>query len=422
MKKLIALIDCNQFYVSCERAFNPSLEGRPVIVLSNNDGCTVSCSPEAKQIGIPVGVPVFQYRKEIEKHGVVMCSSNYALYSDMSSRVMKVLADCASEIEVYSIDEAFLRFHQAPGGEIMRFASHLRQQVRKKTGIPVSVGVAVSKTLAKLANRIAKKNPSCQGVCYLSDKAQISLALAQTAVGDIWGIGRKYAAWLESQKVHTALQFVDLGDTWIRKRMTIKGLATAWELRGMPCLPFGDTRTHNREICCSLSFGRPVQRLEEIREALTRHVLQAVSQLRDQQAVAGGVGVFIHSHRRDITHAYANYYSISSPQLSDDPFLFIRLAFRALNKIYRPEISYVKTGVFLLDISPKQYLPPSLFEEESSRDKTSEALIQAMEHINRRWGKHTVRPATMGKKVSWDIKRDHLSNPHTTSWKHLPEC
>ncbi len=422
MKKLIALIDCNQFYVSCERAFNPSLEGRPVIVLSNNDGCTVSCSPEAKQIGIPVGVPVFQYRKEIEQHGVVMCSSNYALYSDMSNRVMKMLADYSSEIEVYSIDEAFLRFPQAPPGEIIRFASHLREQVRKKTGIPVSVGVAFSKTLAKLANRIAKKNPSYQGVCFLNDADQIRNALAQTAVGDIWGIGRKYAAWLESQKIHTALQFIDLSDTWIRKRMTIKGLATAWELRGMSCLAFGDTRSHNKEICCSLSFGRPVQRLEEIKEALTRHVLQAVSQLRSQQAVALGVGVFIHSHRRDTTHAYANYYPIFNPLPADDPFLFIRLAFRALSKIYRPEIAYVKTGVFLLNISPKEYLPPSLFDREINHDKTSESLIKAMEHINQRWGKYTVRPATMGKKVSWDIKREHLSSPYTTSWKHLPEC
>jgi DNA polymerase V len=422
MNKLIALVDCNQFYVSCERAFKPSLEGRPVVVLSNNDGCAVSCSTEAKQLGIAVGTPVFKVRDVIHRHGVVLCSSNYTLYDDMSERVMKTLSEMVEEIEIYSIDEAFLRFPFASRDKVEAFSRNLCRHIKKNTGIPVSIGVSVSKTLAKIANRLAKKNSSLQGYCYPESSEEIQHALSITSAGDIWGIGRQYAACLDRHYVHTALDFTLMSDTWIRKHMTIKGLATAWELRGFPCFSFGDKRSNHKEICCSLSFGKPVHTLRELQDALSWHTVQAMGKLRVQHAVARGLGVFIHSNRFTTQDAYANYFSIFDSVPSDDLFLFIRLSFEALRKIYRAGIAYVKAGVVLLEITPKDYITTSLFEPYQDNMPDNESLLKAMESINQRWGPHTIYPASMNKKKEWNMKQKHLSQRFTSSWEELAAC
>lgn len=424
MKSSIALIDCNNFYVSCERVFNSSLEGKPVVVLSNNDGCAISCSREAKALGIKVGDPIFKHKQEILRHGVQLCSSNYTLYGDLSDRVMKVLSKFSDELEVYSIDEAFLRFSSRNLPSTEAFAHLIRNEVRQKTGIPVSVGIAVSKTLAKLANRTAKKKLQLNGVCCLIQSNQIQKILAATQVEDIWGIGRQYTKQLQLHGIFTALDLARANDTWIRKQMTSKGLATAWELRGFSCFPFGNERPNCKEICCSLSFGRPVQTLRELQEAISQHALQAVQKLRSQNASARGIGVFINSNRFDTQNSYANYFSVFHPTPTRDPFLLIHLAFQALNKIFRAGIHYTKSGVILLDISSSEYLTPSLFDftSQALSSQTPESLLLAMDKINQQWGQHTVRPACVQKNKGWDMRRKHLSDRFTTSWDELASC
>ena len=424
MKRSIALVDCNNFYVSCERVFNPALEGKPVVVLSNNDGCAISCSREAKALGIKVGDPIFKHKHEILRQGVQLCSSNYTLYGDLSDRVMNVLSKFSDELEIYSIDEAFLRFPSQNPSNTENFAHLLRTEVRKKTGIPVSVGISANKTLAKLANRIAKKNPELNGVSCLMQNNEIQKALAGTQVENIWGIGRQYSKQLQLHGIVTALDLVRANDTWIRKKMTSKGLATAWELRGFSCFSFGNERLNCKEICCSLSFGRPVQTIQELKEAVSQHVLQAVQKLRSQNASARGVGVFITSNRFDTHHSYANYFSVLNTIPSRDPFLFIRMAFQALSKIFRAGIHYTKSGVILLDISSSEYLTPSLFDlsDQTLTSQAPESLLLAMEKINQRWGQHTVRPACVQKEKAWDMRRKHLSDRFTTSWEELATC
>jgi DNA polymerase V len=253
---------------------------------------------------------------------------------------------------------------------------------------------------------------------------EIQKALAGTQIADVWGIGRQYTKQLELHGICTALDLARANDTWIRKQMTVKGLATAWELRGFSCFPFGNERPNCKEICCSLSFGRPVQALRELKEAVSQHVLQAVQKLRSQNASARGIGVFINSNRFDTQNSYANYFSLFHHIPSRDPFLFIHLAFQALSKIFRAGIDYTKSGVILLDISSSEYLAPSLFDftAQALPSQTPEPLLSAMDQINQRWGQHTVRPACVQKEKGWDMRRKHLSDRFTSSWDELASC
>ncbi len=422
MKAPIALVDCNHFYVSCERLFNPSLERKPVIVLSNNDGCAVSCSPEAKALGITVGAPVFKHYDTIRRHGVILQSSNYELYGDISERVMSALARMAPQMEVYSIDEAFLRFPLPISQNYQALTQQIKKNIFASVGIPVSVGLAPTKTLAKVANRMAKRVSSLRGSCCLLDPQDIQQSLSQTKVEDIWGIGRQYARHLERHGIRTAYALSQASDTWLKKSMTIKGLATAWELRGFPCFSFGDQHLLNKEIGCSLSFGHPVESLQELREAISWHTSNAHSRLRQQKALARGVGVFIDSRRYNNRQSYANFFSLYHPVPSDDLFLFIRLAFRVLDRIYRRGVAYTRSGIFLLEISSREYLTPSLFAETQSTYDSHASLFRALDQINEKWGKHTARPACIKKQRSWDTRRQWLSDRCSTSWQELQSC
>ena len=293
--KVFALVDCNNFYVSCERVFCPRLAQRPVVVLSNNDGCVVARSQEAKALGVPMGAPVFQCREVLDRERVAACSSNYTLYGDMSRRVMLTLGQFTPHVEVYSIDESFLGFHSPPSSDLTAFAQDIRRLVRQWTGLPVSIGIGRTKTLAKLANRIAKKTEAAQGVFDLTDPQRD--LLDRIEVKEVWGIGPRYTAFLRRHGIRTVHQLTQARDAWVRRHLTIVGLRIVWELRGTPCIPLEEIPPSKKAIARSRAFGKPVRALPEIREAVATYIASAARALRKQGSVAGCLHVSVETSR-----------------------------------------------------------------------------------------------------------------------------
>lgn len=419
MTPLFALVDCNNFYVSCERLFRPELEGRPVVVLSNNDGCIIARSNEAKALGIAMGAPYFQNRALIERHGVKVFSSNYALYGDLSNRVMSILQQLEPEVEVYSIDEAFIRLPGGAAADLTGRALSLRAKIRQYVGIPVSIGIGPTKTLAKIANRIAKKNPEHGGVFDLTGRPDLNGLLAGTEVRDIWGIGRRGAAKLNRRGVSTALDLKNAsGDGWIRKHLTVTGLRTAMELRGIPCIPVEHEPVPRKSMICSRSFGKPVFTLADMREAVSTYVSTAAEKLRGEGLAAANLHVFLqtNSHRRDLPQYSAGLMIELVQPTSSTPAL-IGAALTGLKKIYRPGFAYRKAGVMLTGLTAAAMRQQDLFRP-APRDNT--ALMHALDRINDRWGRETVRYASSGLAKPWCMTREHKSPAYTTRWKELP--
>ncbi|HHO47885.1 MAG TPA: Y-family DNA polymerase [Desulfobacteraceae bacterium] len=418
MSPVFALVDCNNFYVSCERLFRPELEGRPVVVLSNNDGCIIARSNEAKALGIAMGAPYFQNRALIERHGVEVFSSNYALYGDLSDRVMSILQQLEPEVEIYSIDEAFIRL---PGGAAANLAGQalsLRAKIKQYVGIPVSIGIGPTKTLAKIANRIAKKSPEQGGVFDLTDRPDLDDLLAGTEVRDIWGIGRRGAAKLNRRGVFTALDLKNANDGWIRKHLTVTGLRTAMELRGIPCIPVEHEPVPRKSMVCSRSFGKPVFTLADLREAVSTYVSTAAEKLRGEGLTAANLHVFLqtNSHRLDLPQYTAGLMVGLLQPTSSTPAL-IGAALAGLKKIYRPGFAYRKAGVMLTGLMAAAIRQQNLFRP-APRDNG--ALMHALDRINDRWGRETVRYASSGLAKPWCMTREHKSPSYTTRWKELP--
>lgn len=290
---MFALVDCNNFYVSCERVFNPALIGKPVVVLSNNDGCFIARSDEAKALGLPMGGPAFKFRDILRKNRVRIFSANFPLYGDMSSRVMATIGDLAPEIEIYSIDEAFIDLGGFSRFGLERHAARIRSTVRKHTGIPVSIGIGSTKTLAKAANRMAKKNPGYEGVCMLCTKKEVLDALATLKVEDIWGIGRQWSRLLETRNIRTALDYSRTPASWIRKNLHIPGIRIQEELNGHSCLPLEQVRPPKQSICTSRSFGRTVISQDELQQAVATFAGKCARKLRQEGSVASMITVFI---------------------------------------------------------------------------------------------------------------------------------
>ena len=417
MSKLFALVDCNNFYVSCERLFDPRLMDRPVVVLSNNDGCIIARSNEAKALGIGMGTPYFKSEKFLKLHGVKVFSSNYALYGDMSHRVMSVLGQLEPEVEVYSIDEAFLHLGKMRQGCVSDYGRHLRKTVWQHTGIPVSIGIGPTKTLAKIASRIAKKNMKYQGAFEINARSADEI-LKNCDVSDVWGVGRRQTELLHRCGVKTALDLKNCADSWLRKKLTVTGLRTAMELRGIPCIALEDRPVSKKSIASSKSFGRQVESLGELKEALATYVAQAAVKLRGQKALANSLQVYLTTNRFSKT---APHYSarqvVSLPEPSASTTVFIRHGLAALEKIYRPGLRYQKTGIVLFGLIPQSYHQPNLF---SAPDRKSTPLMAAMDRINDRWGRYTIQHAVAGFDKPWKNKQLKKSQAYTTSWDELP--
>jgi DNA polymerase V len=420
MTMTFALVDCNNFYASCERVFAPGLIGRPVVVLSNNDGCVIARSAEAKAVGVPMGKPAFQCRELFARHGVAVFSSNYALYGDMSARVMTTLARFAPAMEIYSIDEAFLDLTGLPGGPAAQ-ARRIQETVVRWTGIPVSIGIGPTKTLAKLANRAAKTRPECAGVLDFTAHPDPEALLESVAVGDVWGIGPRHAAMLAGRGVVSARQFRDLPREFVRKRMTVQGVHTLLELRGMSCLNLEKAPPPPHSLMTSRSFGRAVTTLDELREALADYVSRAAARLRARGLLASGVQAFVQTYA-DATGRppYANAAFAAPTAPTAHTTTLITLAERALEGIFRPGHRYKKAGVILLGLESRAGCQLSLLAPPPTEAARGERLMAALDAVNAKWGLGTLQHAACGLKKPWAMRQEKRSPRYTTVWDELP--
>jgi len=420
MNTVFALVDCNNFYASCERLFKPELEGKPVVVLSNNDGCIIARSNEAKALGIPMGAPYFKNRALIEKHNVYVFSSNYALYGDLSHRVMSILQQMEPEVEVYSIDEAFIRLPEThiAGADLRSHALFLRKKIKQYVGIPVSIGIGPTKTLAKIANRIAKKDASCRGVLDLTSCDDMDTLLAEIPVGDIWGIGRRNGEKLNRQKIFTALDLKNSDDEWIREHLTVVGLRTVMELRGTPCIPIDHEPVPRKSVVCSRSFRKPVFLVKDLGEAVSSYVSVAAEKIRNESLVAANLHVFLRTnrHRKNLPQHSDSLMVSLEPPTSSTPVL-IRAALQGLKKIYKKNFSYQKAGVMLTELTSSTMRQQNLFQP---LPKNNGAVMEALDQINSRWGRNTVQYASSGLDKPWCMSQEHKSPAYTTRWDELP--
>lgn len=416
---MFALVDCNNFYVSCERVFNPGLNGKPVVVLSNNDGCIISRSNEAKQLGIKMAAPAFQMSELLERNQVAVFSSNYALYGDLSHRVMCTLGQFTPELEIYSIDEAFLNFTGMPV-DLEEYARRIRRTVLKNVGIPVSVGVGPTKVLAKLANHNAKKIPDNQGICILDNPNKIEEALKLFDICEVWGIGRQYTNLLLSLGVKTAWDFTQMYDDWVRKKMTIVGLRVKKELEGISCLEMELVPSPKKAICTSRSFGEAQTELEPIQEAVATFAARCAQKLRQQKSCAGALMVFIHTNgfKKDEPQ-YEKNFVCKLPVETNSTIELIKYTTHALKAIYQPGFRYKKAGVLVLDIVPENQVQGSLFDNVD-RDKYHEVMA-TIDQINQKYGRDTLKIATQGSGQKWKLRQEKLSPCYTTRWSDIIE-
>lgn len=416
-----ALIDCNNFYASCERVFDPSLLNRPVAILSNNDGCIIARSEEAKRLDIPMGSPEFKIRSLIKKHNVAIRSSNYALYGDMSKRVMETLQSCTPNLEVYSIDEAFAELSPQFMESLESYGQFIRKRVLKWTGIPVSVGIAPTKTLAKMANETAKKYTSLNGVLVLDQKNKTEKVLNRVPVGNIWGVGRNYTKTLQKYGIQTALDLSRQPDSWVKKTMKVTGLRTVWELRGKPCLTVEQTIEPRKGILSSRSFGEPVRNAEDLKEAVTLFASRAAEKLRAQGSVANTITVKLVADKyADHNGQYKFGLSINLPNATADTTTFSSVSRMIVDRLFDQSKTYKKAWVMLTGIVPESEVQANLFNP-SGYSSRQHKLMKSLDAVNARFGKQTMTlaGAGVGSNQSWRMKQEYLSPRYTTRWDEL---
>jgi DNA polymerase V len=413
---LFSLVDCNNFYASCERIFAPKLEDTPVVVLSNNDGCVVARSNEAKKIGVKMGEPAFKIGKIFHKHRVEVFSSNYALYGDMSERVMTTLSEFVPEIEIYSIDEAFLDLAQHKQQNLSEFAFKLKKRVRQWTGIPISIGIAPTKTLAKVANHIAKRCAENSGVLVLSGDSQIKQVLENFPVENLWGIGIQYGRFLRKNGILSALQLRNAPDHWVKKHLTVVGLRMKYELQGLSCLPLEMAPPPKKGIGSSRTFRDGVENKEQLQEAVSTFAARCGEKLRQQQSCTKMISVFIRTSPFRKGY-YCNCKTIQLPVAVNNTPDLMRYALKALELIYKRNCKYKKAGVFVTDIIPAAYVQPDLFHVLNSEKQ--DKLMETIDALNRSMGRDTITFAVQGINGKWKLRQEKLSPCYTTRWEDL---
>lgn len=416
MKNFI-LVDCNNFFVSCERLFNPKLIGKPVVVLSNNDGCVVSRSNEAKKLGIPMGAAAFEYEYLFKKNNVFVFSSNFTLYADISSRVMQTLSELSTDIEVYSVDEAFL-FVPEVTGNITDYARYIRAEVLKRTGIPVSLGIGPTKTLAKVANKFAKKQLEYGGVFNINDK-NIDDLLSKFDVADIWGVGYQYSKLLVNSGIKTAKDLKYGKDEWIRKKMTVMGLRTVLELRGQVCYDLQTNPDTKKSITVSRSFGSYVTTLDILKQAVASYASRAAEKLRKENLLVSVVTVFVSTNRYHDNFRYFNSRSIELNIASSYTPDILNAAHKALESIFKFGYQYKKAGIIFSNLIPQGHVQLTIGSEIPDFSKNNK-LMKTFDKINTRWGRNRLSFASIG--TNHDLfksKREKKSQNYTTSWHEL---
>jgi len=416
---MYALIDCNNFYASCERVFNPGLNGKPIVVLSNNDGCIIARSNEAKDLGIDMGGAYFMVEKELKKHNVYVFSSNYTLYGDMSQRVMNTLAEFSPEIEIYSIDESFLNFDGFELlGNLKDIGITIRNTVFRNTGIPVSVGFAPTKTLAKLANRIAKKNKLYKGVCVLNNKSSIEEALKITTVDNIWGIGRQYAKLLMDNNINSAYDLTQVPENWVKAHMSIVGLRLQKELQGEKCISLELTAPIKQNICTSRSFGRYLTDINIINEAMSNFASRCALKLRKDKTVCSVIQIILYTnrHKQDQPQYFANKV-ILLPVPTNSSVEIIQYALKALSIVFKPGYRYMKCGVIVSGIVPENRVQQNIFDKI---DRSKLAKVSTiLDSLNKRYGSDTVKVGSLGVQKQWNLKSEKLSQCFSTRLEEI---
>ena len=415
-KKKIALIDCNSFYVSCERLFNPKIQNVPVVVLSNNDGCVISRSAEAKKLGIKMGEPYFKVKDLVKKNNVQIFSSNYALYGDLSRRVMKVLKGFTDKIEIYSIDEAFLDLSHIKDEQVEEYGKQIRERVLKWTGIPTSVGISNTKTLSKVANHIAKKNKA--GVIFL--KENIDNILKNFDIVDVWGVGRQLSKLYIKNGINNAYKLKNISNTWVKKSTNVLGAKTVMELRGIPCINLETEESVRKSCCVSRSFGKKVESLDKLKESITTHCLNAAEKIRTDKQTTRSVTVFIRTSPFDKNRKYySNSITIELPVATNNSLELVKTAISGLKKIYKYGYFYQKAGIILSKLrnaSEKELnlLAPIL-------ENKSQPLMKAIDFTNAKYGRNAISIAQAGVNNDWKMRREHSSRIDTADFNCLPK-
>ncbi len=413
---MIALADCNNFYASCERVFNPELKDKPIVVLSNNDGCIIARSNEAKILGIKMGEPVFKVRDIIDNNNVYVFSTNFALYGDMSSRVMSLLSDMSPEIEIYSIDEAFINFTGVK--DSVQLASKMKSIIAKYTGIPISIGIAKTKTLVKVANYIAKKQ-TANGVYALTEQQQIENALKELPVSKLWGVGSRHLQMLNSYGINTAYDFIQLNEEWVLEKMTIMGLRMQRELKGDPCFGIDAYPSRKKNIRTSRSFGVKVKSLQTIQESIIAHAARCAEKLRIENSCARYVSVILRTNPFSKSQDY--YYGYKSINLeipTNDSMEIVNAAKVLLGSIYKEGLIYTKSGVIVGDNVPADQVQLNLFYSEQGKEKRKN-LYKSVDFINQTMGRDKIQLLGQGIEKKWKLKQENLSPCYTTRWTDL---
>ena len=414
--KKIGLVDCNSFYVSCERLFNPKIRRKPVVVLSNNDGCIISRSNEAKALGIKMGEPYFKAKDIIIKNNVQVFSSNYSLYGDLSRRVMRTLKRFNSDIEIYSIDEAFMDLSNFPDKEVEKVGKEIRATILKWTGIPTSIGIAKTKTLSKVANHIAKKTKV--GVTNLIGIENLDPILEKVEINDVWGVGRQLTKFYRKNGVYNAKQLKNKSNTWIKKCSNVLSSRTAMELRGIPCIELEKTTTKRKSCVVSRSFGKRVENFQELKEAVASYCLNASEKLRSENLIAKALTVFVRTSpfQRNLNY-YSNSKTIDFPIATNNSIETVKTAISILESIYKDGYRYQKAGVMfsgLLDEKNKE----NLFTSE--KDEKINKLMRSIDKTNFRFGRRTLSIASAGIQKRWFMKREHSSKIDTADFYCMP--
>ena len=415
----IALIDCNNFYASCERIFNPRLIGKPIVVLSNNDGCIITRSAEAKELGIKMGEPYFKAKKIIDKNNVRVFSSNYSLYGDISQRVMETLARFASDVEIYSIDEAFLGLNGFENYELSKYCKYIRRTIKQWVGIPVSIGVSTTKTLSKIANNLAKKNKEYDGVCILKSWFDINEALKLTSIEDVWGIGRRLSVFLKKYKINTAYDFTQLDKGWIRKNMGVVGEKTFLELCGVSCIELELIPSDKKSCCVSRSFSKPVEKIDDLEESVSSYGTRVAEKIREEGLVAESMSIFVltnYFNRKE--KQYSNSIKLQLPYPTNNSIKIVKRALEGIKKIYRQGYRYKKAGVILYGLTKAKQTRGLLDYDRESSD----SIMNTLDRINERYGSSTIRLASEGVDKSWSMRRESVSPCYTTRFDDLVEA
>ncbi len=414
---MFALVDCNNFYASCERVFNPTLNHKPIVVLSNNDGCVIARSNEAKEY-IPMGAPFFKYKEVFKQNNIRVFSSNYALYGDMSSRVMNTLKKFTPDLEIYSIDEAFLKLDGFHLFDLNIYSQKIKNTVTKNTGIPVCVGIGTTKTLAKVANRIAKKFPKKTNGTYIINEENRIKALKWLKIEDVWGIGRQQAKKLKSIKVNTAYDFIQLSDSWVRKNMTVVGLKLQQELQGKKRLGL-ELIEPKKAIATTRSFDYSYSDYNYIKERVSTFAITCAEKLRKQKSHCALVSVFIRTNRFKASEKqYGNSYTITIPSATNSSITIAEYATKALDEIFIKNLQYKKAGVIVSCITPENTKQFNIFEEENQKHQD---LMKVMDNLNYNYGEKKLKLASQSLNKTWKMKQDHLSKNYTTNLKEIIE-